>query len=93
MTIGMDVAADMDIHMAAGTDVDVADDMDADSPCFHGPVSSGPNIFGLLIISIQPIFRIQSVFSFQSIFKIEPNFRIQPIFEIELIFKIEPIFG
>jgi hypothetical protein len=41
-----DVAADMDVDM----DVDMADDVDVDSPCFHGPVSSGSNIFGLLII-------------------------------------------
>jgi hypothetical protein len=41
-----DVAADMAIDM----DVDMTDDMDADSLCFHGPVSSDPNIFGLQII-------------------------------------------
>jgi hypothetical protein len=49
-----DVAADMDIDMAIDMaidmDVDVADDVDVDSPCFHGSVSGGSNIFGLLII-------------------------------------------
>jgi hypothetical protein len=59
--VDIDVAADMNVDMAADMDVDVADDMDADNPCFHGPVSSGPNIFGLIIISIQPIFRIQLI--------------------------------
>jgi hypothetical protein len=66
--VDVNVAADMDvdmaIDMAADINIDVADDMDANSPCFHGPVSSGPNIFNLLIISIQPICRIQSIFSF-----------------------------
>jgi hypothetical protein len=64
--VDVDVAANMDVDMAidvaADMDVDVADDIDVDNPCFLGPVSSGPNIFGLLIISIQPIFRIQSIF-------------------------------
>jgi hypothetical protein len=41
----VDMAIDMDVHMY----VNVADDVDANSPCFYGPVSSGPNIFGLLI--------------------------------------------
>jgi hypothetical protein len=66
--VDVDVATDMDvelaIYMATDMDADVADDMEADSPCFHWSVSSGPNIFGLLIISIQPIFIIQSIFSF-----------------------------
>jgi hypothetical protein len=52
--VDIDVAADMDvdmaIDMAADMDVDVVDDMDADMPRFYGPVSSGPNIFGILII-------------------------------------------
>jgi hypothetical protein len=43
-----DVATDMDVDMATGMtvdmNVDVLDDVDADNPCFHGPVSSGPNI-------------------------------------------------
>jgi hypothetical protein len=51
--VDVDVAANMDvdmaIDMAADMDVDVADDMDTDMPCFCGLVSSGPNIFGLLI--------------------------------------------
>jgi hypothetical protein len=51
--VDVDVATDMDVDMAIDMDVDmyadVADDMDANSPCFYGPVSSGPNIFGLLI--------------------------------------------
>jgi hypothetical protein len=59
--VDIDVVADMDVDMAADMDVDVEDVMDADSPCFHGAVSSGPNIFGLIIISIQPIFRIQFI--------------------------------
>jgi hypothetical protein len=50
----IDVAADMDVDMAIDMDVDInidmADDVDANSPYFHGPVSSDPNIFGLLII-------------------------------------------
>jgi hypothetical protein len=37
--------ADMDVGVAIDMDVDV----DSDSPCFHGLVSSEPNIFGLLI--------------------------------------------
>jgi hypothetical protein len=45
----VDVAADTDIDMAidmaADKGVHMADDVDADSPCFHGPVPSGPNIF------------------------------------------------
>jgi hypothetical protein len=49
-----DVAADVDVDVAADMaidmDVDMTDDMDTDSPCFHGPVSSDPNIFGLQII-------------------------------------------
>jgi hypothetical protein len=53
-----DMATDVDVDVTADMDVDMADDMHADNPCFHGPVSSGPNIFGILIISIQPIFRI-----------------------------------
>jgi hypothetical protein len=48
MAADMDV--DMAIDMAVDMDVDVADDVDADSPYFHGPVSTGPNIFGLQII-------------------------------------------
>jgi hypothetical protein len=63
-----DMAADVDVDVAADMDVDMADDMHADNPCFHGPVSSGPNIFGIPIISIQSIFRIQSIFSFQLIY-------------------------
>jgi hypothetical protein len=47
MTANM--ATDMDVNMVVDLDVDVADNVDADSPCFHGPVSSGPNIFVLLI--------------------------------------------
>jgi hypothetical protein len=54
--VDVDMAADMDVDMPVDMVADVADDTDADSPCFLGPVSSGPNIFGLLIISIQPIF-------------------------------------
>jgi hypothetical protein len=46
--VDVDVAADV----AADKGVDMTDDVDADNPCFHGPVSSGQNIFGLLIISI-----------------------------------------
>jgi hypothetical protein len=84
VVMGVDIAADMDvdmtINMTTEMDVDMVDDMDADNPCFHGPISSGPNSFGLLIISIQPIFRFQSIFIFQPIFKIESDFRIQPIF-------------
>jgi hypothetical protein len=38
MTADMDI--DMAIDMAIDMDVDEADDMDADSPCFHGPISS-----------------------------------------------------
>jgi hypothetical protein len=38
MTADMDV--DMAIYMAIDMDVEEADDMDADSPCFHGPISS-----------------------------------------------------
>jgi hypothetical protein len=30
--------------------VDVADNVNTDNPCFHRPVSSDPNIFSLLII-------------------------------------------
>jgi hypothetical protein len=48
--VDIDVATDMNVDMAVDMDVDMADDMDADNPCFYGPVSSGPNIFGLLII-------------------------------------------
>jgi hypothetical protein len=52
--VDVDVAADMNIDMAidmaVDMDVDMADDVDAENPYFHGPVSSGPNIFGLLII-------------------------------------------
>ena len=52
--VDVDVAADMDVDMAIDMDVDInidmADDVDANSPYFHGPVSSDPNIFGLLII-------------------------------------------
>jgi hypothetical protein len=44
----MDV--DVAIGMVIDMDVDVIDDVDVDRPCFHGPVSSGPNIFGLQII-------------------------------------------
>jgi hypothetical protein len=47
--VDLDVAANMGVDMAADMDVDVADDMDTDMPCFCGPVSSGPNIFSLLI--------------------------------------------
>jgi hypothetical protein len=83
-----DVATNMDIDMI----VDMTDDVDAESPCFHEPVSSDPNIFSLLIILIQPIYKIQSIFSFQPIFKIESNFKIQPIFKIEHILRIQPIF-
>jgi hypothetical protein len=52
--VDVNVAADMDVDMAIGMvvdmDVDMADDVDTNSPCFHGLVSSGPNIFGPLII-------------------------------------------
>jgi hypothetical protein len=48
--VDIDVAANMDVDTAVDMDVDVADDVVVDRPCFHGPVSSGPNIFGLLII-------------------------------------------
>jgi hypothetical protein len=50
------MASGVDVDVAANMDVDVTDDIDADNPCFLGPVSSCPNIFGLLIISIQSIF-------------------------------------
>jgi hypothetical protein len=43
--VATDVTADMNVDMA----VDMADDVHADTPCFHGPVSSDPNIFSLLI--------------------------------------------
>jgi hypothetical protein len=39
----------MAIDMDVDTDDDVADDVDTDITCFRGLVSSGPNIFGLLI--------------------------------------------
>jgi hypothetical protein len=48
--VDVDVATDMNVDMAVDMDVDMADDVDADNPCFYGLVSSGPNIFGLLII-------------------------------------------
>jgi hypothetical protein len=52
--VDVDVAADMDVDISIGIavdmDIDMAHDVDVDSPCFHGPVSSGPNIYGLLII-------------------------------------------
>jgi hypothetical protein len=48
--VDIDVAANMDVDTAVDMDVDVADDVVVDRPSFHGPVSSGPNIFGLLII-------------------------------------------
>jgi hypothetical protein len=64
VNVAADMDVDMAIDMAADINIDVADDMDANNPCFHGPVSSGPNIFNLLIISIQSICRIQSIFSF-----------------------------
>jgi hypothetical protein len=52
--VDIDVVADMDvdmaIDMAVDMDVDVVDDVDANGPCFHVPVSSGLNIFGLLSI-------------------------------------------
>jgi hypothetical protein len=52
--VDVDVATDMYVNMAidmvVDMDIDVANDVDADSPCFHWPVSSGLNIFGLLII-------------------------------------------
>jgi hypothetical protein len=48
MVAHMDV--DMVVAMAIDMDVDMADDVDTDNPCFHGPIASGPNIFGLLII-------------------------------------------
>jgi hypothetical protein len=54
--IDVDMTADTDVDMPIDMVADVADDTDADNPCFLGPVSGGPNIFGLLIISIQPIF-------------------------------------
>jgi hypothetical protein len=47
-----DVDVDVATDVAADKGVDMTDDVDADSPCFHGLVSSGQNIFGLLIISI-----------------------------------------
>jgi hypothetical protein len=50
--VDVEMAANMGINMATNKDVDVADDMDTNNPCFHGPVSSGPYIFGLIIISI-----------------------------------------
>jgi hypothetical protein len=45
-----DIYVYMAIEMVVYIDVDVADDVDADTSCFHGPVSSCPNIFDLLII-------------------------------------------
>jgi hypothetical protein len=51
-----DRAADVDVDMVVNMYVYVADDFNTNSPCFNGPVSNGPNILGLLIISIQPIF-------------------------------------
>jgi hypothetical protein len=48
--VDIDVAANMDVDTAVDMDVDVADDVVVDRPSFHGPGSSGPNIFGLLSI-------------------------------------------
>jgi hypothetical protein len=48
--VDVDVAVDMDVSMAIDLAIDMDVDMDAESPCFHRPVSSAPNIFGLLII-------------------------------------------
>jgi hypothetical protein len=45
-----DLHVDMVAHMDVDMDVDMADDVDTDNPCFHGPIASDPNIFGLLII-------------------------------------------
>jgi hypothetical protein len=44
--VNVNITTDMVIDM----NTDMANDVNADSPCFHGPVSSDPNIFGLLII-------------------------------------------
>jgi hypothetical protein len=46
----VDMVAHMVVAMAIDMDVDMADDVDTDNPCFHGPIASDPNIFGLLII-------------------------------------------
>jgi hypothetical protein len=74
--VDVDVAADMDVHMAIDkafdTDVDVADDVDADSPCFHGPVSSDPNIFGLLLFEFSPFSEFNSFFEFIPFLKLNP---------------------
>jgi hypothetical protein len=48
--VDIDVVVDMDVSMAIDLAVDMDVDVDTESPCFHGPVSSAPNIFGLLII-------------------------------------------
>jgi hypothetical protein len=40
----------MNIDMAVDIYVNVADNVNADNPCFHGPISNDPNIFSLLII-------------------------------------------
>jgi hypothetical protein len=47
MTADMDI--DMAIDMTIDINVDVADDVDADSPWLYVSVSSGSNIFGILI--------------------------------------------
>jgi hypothetical protein len=48
--VNVNITTDIDIDMVIDMNTDMANDVNADSPCFHGPVSSDPNIFGLLII-------------------------------------------
>jgi hypothetical protein len=88
----------MPFHMAINMDVNMADDMDADSPCFHGPVSSEKNIlmgnfrpnkyFNSARFLNSAIFKIWAIYKIWSIFKMRPIFKIQAIFRNEPIFKI-----
>jgi hypothetical protein len=61
--VDVNVAIDMNVDIASDINVDVTGDMDYDGPCIFGPISNVAQIFyltilGLLIISIQPIFKI-----------------------------------
>jgi hypothetical protein len=80
------MAADVDVDMAANMDIDVVADMDDDNPCIYGPISNLAQIFyliifGLLIILIQPIFRIWQLFKIRPIFQIQSFLKFGPFFK------------